>query len=87
MNKRLKLLVHAAVIAAMYAAITLLTPARFLAYEGWQVRIAEALTLLPMVTPAAIPGLFVGCIIVNLFSPVVSIYDIVFGSLATLISA
>lgn len=86
MDKRLKLLVHAAVIAAMYAAITLFTPARFLAYEGWQVRIAEAMTLLPMVTPAAIPGLFVGCIIVNLFSPVVSIYDIVFGSLATLIA-
>jgi len=51
-----------------------------------QVRIAEALTILPVFTPAAIPGLFVGCIIGNIFGGSI-LPDIIFGSLATLIGA
>ena len=51
-----------------------------------QVRIAEALTILPLFTPAAIPGLFVGCLLANLIGGAI-VWDVVFGSLATLIGA
>lgn len=73
-----------AIIAALYASTTLLLPA--ISYGELQCRISEALTLLPILMPQAIPGLFVGCLIANLLSPV-GIVDIVFGSLATLIAA
>lgn len=74
-----------AVIAALYAALTcLLAP---ISYGSIQCRLSEAMTLLPMVMPQAVPGLFVGCVIANLFSPLVTIWDIVFGSLATLLAA
>lgn len=72
----------AALIAAVYAALTLFLPIP--QYDYIQVRVAEALTVLPFFFPAAIPGLFVGCMIANLFSPFV--LDIVFGSLATLLA-
>ena len=49
-------------------------------------RFSEALTSLPYFTPAAIPGLFIGCIISNILAGAV-IWDVVFGSLATLIGA
>ena len=51
-----------------------------------QVRIAEALTILPLFTPAAIPGLFIGCLLANIINGAV-VLDVVFGSLATLIGA
>ena len=51
-----------------------------------QFRIAEALTILPYFTPAAIPGLFVGCIIANILGGAI-VWDVVFGSIATLIGA
>ncbi len=73
-----------AIIAALYAALTLLLPA--ISYGELQCRVSEALTVLPMLLPQAIPGLFVGCLIANLLSPV-GIVDIIFGSLATLIAA
>lgn len=74
-----------AVIAALYAALTLLLAP--ISYGNLQCRVSEAFTLLPMLLPQAIPGLFVGCVIANLFSPMVTIWDIIFGSLATLIAA
>ena len=53
-----------------------------------QFRISEALTLLPALLPQAVPGLAVGCLISNLFSPLgATVYDVVFGTLATLIAA
>ncbi len=74
-----------AVIGALYAALTsLLAP---ISYGSVQCRVAEALTLLPMAMPQAVPGLFVGCLIANLFSPMVTLWDILFGSLATLAAA
>lgn len=74
----------AALIAALYTAITVvLAP---ISYGPMQVRVSEALTILPMFTPAAIPGLFVGCIIANLMGGAV-ILDVIFGSIATLIGA
>lgn len=74
----------AAIIAAIYAALTLALPA--LSYGQLQCRLSEALTLLPMALPQAIPGLFVGCLVANLLSPVGAL-DIIFGSLATLLAA
>ena len=70
----------AALIAAVYAAVTMLLPA----YGEIQLRVSEAMTVLPFLFPAAIPGLAVGCFIVNLFSPYP--LDILFGTLATLLA-
>lgn len=82
--KKTIFLVQASLIAAVYAAITIaLAP---LSYGELQVRVSEALTILPAFTPAAIPGLFVGCIVANIYGGG-GIIDIVFGSLATLIAA
>lgn len=72
----------AAVLAAVYAALTVTLPVP--QYGAVQIRFAEALTVLPFLFPAATPGLFVGCIIANLFSPFV--LDVVFGSMATLLA-
>ena len=72
----------AALIAAVYAALTLGLPLP--PYAGIQLRVAEAMTVLPFLFPAATPGLFVGCFIVNLFSPYP--LDLVFGTLATLLA-
>ncbi|MBQ3932074.1 MAG: QueT transporter family protein, partial [Firmicutes bacterium] len=57
-----------------------------ISYGPIQFRIAEALTIMPLFTPAAIPGLFVGCILANIIGQGV-IMDVIFGSLATLIGA
>ncbi len=82
--KKTVFLVQAALIAAVYATITIaLAP---ISYGQLQVRVSEALTVLPFFTPAAIPGLFVGCIIANIFGGGGPI-DIIFGSLATLVAA
>ena len=72
-----------AVIAALYAALTILLAP--ISYGSIQCRISEAMTLLPMVLPQAIPGLFVGCLIANLYTGMLT--DIIFGSLATLLAA
>ncbi len=86
MNRRTmtQKLCFAAVIAALYAVLTLCLP--MLSYGPVQVRFAEALTVLPFFFPEAIPGLAVGCFIANLLgSPYV--LDWVFGTLATLLAA
>jgi uncharacterized membrane protein len=72
------------IIAGLYLAITfLLAPFSF---GPLQVRAAEALTLLPILYPEAIPGLFLGCLLANLLGPF-GVVDIVFGSLTTLLAA
>ena len=81
-NKKVLFLTHAAMIAAIYVVLTLVFQA--ISFGEIQVRIAEALTILPAFTPAAIPGLFIGCIIGNIFGGSI-LPDIIFGSLATLI--
>ena len=86
MNRKTLYLVHAAVIAALYVVLTLLANALGLANYAIQVRFSEALTILPFFTPAAIPGLFVGCILSNLLTGCMPL-DVVFGSLATLAGA
>ena len=84
--KKVKFLTTAAIISAIYIVLTLFTNALGLANGAIQIRISESLCVLPMFTPAAIPGLFVGCLISNLLCGCV-IWDIVFGSIATLIGA
>ena len=86
MNKKVLYLVHGAVIAALYVVLTLLANALGLANYAIQVRFSEALTILPVFTPAAIPGLFLGCIISNTLTGCM-LLDIIFGSIATLIGA
>lgn len=77
-------LVFSALIAAIYVVLTLLL--RPISYGPIQFRVSEALCVLPYFTPAAIPGVFIGCLISNLLGGAV-VMDIVFGSLATLIGA
>lgn len=87
MNNRREILLNmaqGALIAALYATLTVIFAP--ISFGPVQVRIAEALTILPMFTSAAIPGLFIGCIIANLFGGAI-IWDVIFGALATLIGA
>jgi len=79
-------LVHAAVIAALYVVLTMLANAFGLASHAIQIRLSEALTILPLFTPAAIPGLYIGCILSNILTGCM-LQDIIFGSLATLVGA
>lgn len=85
-NKKVLFLVQAAVIAAIYVVLTYFINAFNLASGAIQVRISEALCVLPFFTPAAIPGLFLGCLISNLLTGSI-IWDVIFGSLATLLGA
>ena len=83
-NSKVLYLAQAAMIAAIYVVLTVLGAS--LAFGEVQIRFAEALTILPAFTPAAIPGLFVGCLIGNILGGAI-LPDIVFGSIATLIGA
>lgn len=83
-NKGTLFLVQGAAIAAVYVVLTLVFAP--LSFGEVQIRFSEALTILPFFTPAAIPGLFVGCIIANLLGGAIPV-DIIFGSIATLIGA
>ncbi len=88
MNKKLltpRFLSEAGIIAALYFALTMASIP--LSYMTPQVRISEALCVLPLFTPAAIPGLFIGCLLSNLAGSPLGPYDILFGSLATLTAA
>jgi uncharacterized membrane protein len=85
-NTKVIFITQSAVIAALYVVLTLLANAFGLANYAIQVRFSEALTILPYFTPAAIPGLFIGCIISNTLTGCM-LLDTVFGSLATLIGA
>ncbi len=84
MKTTTKKLCRAGVIAALYAALTYAF-APF-AFGPFQLRVAEALCLLPLLFPEAVPALWVGCMLSNLTSPYF-FYDITVGSLATLLAA
>lgn len=86
MKKPVLALTQAAVIAAAYLILTL--PFAQFAFGPIQFRLAEALTVLAALTPAAIPGLFIGCLLTNLLYPSgLGLIDVIFGSLATLLAA
>lgn len=84
MNKKTKYLVQSGVIAAIY--VVLAQVFGFMGFGPIQFRIAEALTVLPFFTPAAIPGVFIGCLLANILYGGV-LLDVVFGSLTTLLAA
>lgn len=83
-NRSLRFIVQSSIIAAIYITITLIIAP--ISSGLTQLRVSEALTLLPCFTPAAIPGLFVGCFLANLITGAFWL-DIIFGSLATLMAA
>lgn len=85
-NEKNLFLVRAALIAALYVVLTYFISAFSLASGAIQFRISEALVILPYFTPAAVPGLFIGCLLSNLLTGG-TIWDILFGSLATLLGA
>lgn len=85
-TNQVRFLVQAGLIAALYALTTYLCALWGLAYSEVQLRFSEALTILPLFTPAAIPGLAIGCLIANLGSPM-GLVDIICGTAATLMAA
>lgn len=86
-----KFLTRASIIAAIYVVLVLIeAPFGPITYGPIQVRISEGLTLLPLVEAAAVPGVFVGCLIANLiisFMSPLGLIDIIGGSLVTLVAA
>ena len=85
-NKRLAQLTRGALIAALYVVLTWLANQLGLANGAIQLRFSEALTVLPAFSTAAVPGLTLGCLLSNLLMGV-SVWDILFGTLATLLGA
>lgn len=85
-SARVQFLVQAAMIAALYTVLTLVAAMLNWAYGPVQFRFSEAMTVLPMFTPAAIPGLAVGCFLSNVWSNM-GVMDMIFGTLATLLAA
>ena len=81
-NKRIRYLTQAGIVAALYIVLTLILPLKFGLVE---IRVSEAVCVLPFLMPGSVWGLFAGCFIVNIFNG--SIIDVVFGSLATLVGA
>ena len=85
-TRPLRYLTEAGIIGGMYAALCLVFAP--ISYGAVQVRVAEALTILPAFMPAAIPGLTVGCLIANLLAGgAVGAWDWLFGTLTTLAAA
>ena len=85
-NQNVTFLVTAAMIAALYVVLSFLSNAFGLASGAIQIRVSEALTILPAFTPAAVPGLAIGCLLFNLLSGA-AMPDVVFGTIATLLGA
>lgn len=86
MNKKLITMSQAAMIAALYVVLTFVANTFGLASGVIQIRLSEALTILPYFTPAAIPGLTIGCLLSNCLTGCAPL-DIVFGTVATLLGA
>ena len=83
-NQNTGALTRGAIIAALYAAITLLLAP--ISYGELQIRLAESLTLLPVLLPEAVPALAIGCLLSNILGGAM-IFDVIFGTLATLLAA
>ena len=85
-SSRIIYITQAALIAAIYTVLTMIAAGFDLASGAIQVRFSEALTIMPFFTPAAIPGLTIGCLLSNLLTGC-ALPDIIFGSLATFLGA
>ena len=86
MNNKTLNLTWAALIAALYVVLTFAANLAGLASGAIQVRLSEMLTILPLFTWAAVPGLAIGCVLANMLTGC-ALWDIVFGSIATLLGA
>lgn len=86
MNSKTRFMTKAAIIAALYTVFTFISASVGLSSGVIQLRLSEMLCILPVFTPAAIPGLFIGCLLSNLLTGCMP-FDILFGSLATLLGA
>ena len=89
MRKRIRRLTHAAIIAALYAVLTHLQNLMLPGSASWaiQCRVSEALCVLALFTPAAIPGLTIGCLLFNITFAAALPLDFAVGSLATALAA
>ena len=85
-RKKIVYICQSGLIAALYTVLTVFVGAFGLASGAVQFRVSEALCVLPFFTPAAIPGLTIGCLISNLLTGCLW-QDILFGTIATLIGA
>ena len=85
-NTRTSALTQGAIVAALYVALTYVASALGLASGVIQIRLSEALCVLPLFLPASVPGLYVGCLLANILTGCVAL-DILFGPIATLIGA
>ena len=83
-NQSTRSLTRAALIGALYCLLTVIFQP--ISFGAVQFRISEALTLLPVLMPEAVPGLFAGCLLSNLLGGGVW-YDVILGSIATLLAA
>lgn len=86
MNRKTRFLTESALIAALYVVLTYVTNLAGLASGAIQVRISEALCILPAFTASAVPGLFAGCLAANILTGA-ALWDIILGSIATLLGA
>lgn len=88
MNKKIRFIAHAALLAALYVALTYLQNFLLPGSATWaiQFRASEALCVLALFTPAAIPGLTIGCLLFNISYSAALPLDVLVGSLATLLS-
>ncbi len=88
MNKKTRFIVHAAVLAALYVVLTYLQNFLLPGTTSWaiQCRAAEALCILALFSPAAIPGLTIGCLLFNISNSASLPLDFLIGSLATLLA-
>lgn len=82
-----KHITQSAAICAVYIALSWIFAPISFGHNLFQMRISEVMTVLPLYTPAAIPGLFLGCALSNMLIGGLGIIDLVFGSLATLSAA
>ena len=90
-NSKIRMMTYGALIAALYVALTYLAAMLGLSSGAIQIRFSEALTVLPLIVPAlyvpgTVAGLFIGCILANTLTGAI-VWDIVFGSIATLLGA
>ena len=85
-KNRTKEITRASIIAALYVVLTLVSAAFGLSSGVIQLRLSEALCILPVLCAEAVPGLFIGCLLAN-FVTAAPIWDVIFGSLATLLGA
>lgn len=85
-RRKIRGIAAGAIIAASYVVLTYIAAAFNLSSGAIQIRLSEALTILPIFTPYAIPGVFIGCLLANLLTGC-AVTDVIFGSLATLIGA